>query len=68
MHVGDITTKVAKKPNSSFMIILEKDWLQYLGFTDKELDGDEIEIVFKAEISDHKKFAYIGFGKPGKRE
>lgn len=64
MHVGDVTTKAAKKPNNSFMIILEKDWLEYIGFTEKELAGNEIEIVFKAEISEHKKFPFIGFGKP----
>lgn len=63
MHVGDITTKIARKPNNSFMVILEKDWLEYLGFTEKELEGSEIEIVFKAELSEHKKFKYIGFGK-----
>lgn len=64
MHVGDVTTKAAKKPNNSFMIILEKDWLEYIGFTEKELSGNEIEIVFKAEISEHKHFPFIGFGKP----
>ena len=64
MHVEDVTTKPVKKNGSSFIVILEKDWLQYIGFTEKELDGNEIEIVFKAEISEHKKFPYIGFGKP----
>lgn len=65
MHVGDtITKKVNKSISGSFLVVLDRDWLQFCGFTEKELANGEIDIVFKAEVSEHKKIPYIGFGKP----
>jgi hypothetical protein len=43
---------------------LEKEWLEYLGYSQKEIDGDEIVVVFKAEISDRRKIPFIGLGRP----
>jgi hypothetical protein len=64
MNVGDIATvKLKLQSNGVYVKAIEKEWLKYLGFSDEEIEGGEIELVFKAEISDHKKFNYIGFGK-----
>ena len=68
MHVGDIATvKIKLQSNGVYVKAIEKEWLVYLGFSEKEIDSGEVELVFKAELSDHKKFKYIGFGKPEKR-
>lgn len=67
MNVNDITTKkVRSQTSGSFSPIFERDWLEYLGYTKDELASGEIEMVFKAEVSDHKKFRYIGVGRPKK--
>ena len=64
MHVGDIITKTVKKyDTSSFTLILERDWLEHMGFTEKELAGGEIDVVFKAEVSANRHIPYVGMGR-----
>ena len=64
MHFGDITTKAIKKPDGgSYLLIVELDWLEYVGFTVKELESGEINIVLKADKSEKHGHNYIGFGK-----
>ena len=68
MNVNDVQTKTIKSVTSgSFAPVLERDWLEYLGYTKEELASGEIKVVFKAEISEHKKFHYIGIGKPSNK-
>lgn len=68
MQIGDVKTITIKRsPSGSFLKILEKEWLDYLGYSQKEIEGDEIEVVFKAEVSEKKKIPYLGFGKPIKK-
>ena len=68
MKEGDITTIVVKRsPSGVFLKAIEKEWLQYLGFTDDELATDSVELVFKADVSGNKGIKYIGFGKPFKQ-
>jgi hypothetical protein len=65
MQIGDVKTITIKRsPSGSFLKILEKEWLEYLGYSQKEIDGDEIAVVFKAEISDRRKIPFIGLGRP----
>jgi hypothetical protein len=65
MRTGDIITFRAKRNASgSFQKILEKDWLLHVGFTEKELEADEIELVAKFEVSEHKHLPFIGIGRP----
>lgn len=66
MQVGDISTITIKKnpANGNFPKVIEREWLEFLGYSQKEIDGEEISLVFKAEVSDRKKLKFIGFGKP----
>lgn len=65
VNVNDVQTKTVKAQSSgSYSPVLERDWLEFLGYTKEELDSGEIIFVVKAEISEHKKFHYIGIGKP----
>jgi len=66
MREGDIQTIVIKKnkENGSFLKTFERDWLLYAGYTEKEMEQDEITIVLKADVSEHKKLRFLGFGKP----
>ena len=67
VNVNDVQTKTVKAVTSgSYAPVLERDWLEYLGYTEAELKSGEIQLVFKAEISDHKKFRFIGIGKPAR--
>lgn len=65
MHVGDVQTITLKKqPGGGFLKSWEYGWLEYIGYTVKELkELDEVTIVLKAEVSEHKKHKYIGFGR-----
>jgi len=69
MHEGDTQTISLRKntPNTSYIKVFEHDWLRYMGFTDKELEQDELLLVVKAEVSPTKKLKYLGFGKPIKK-
>ena len=66
MQEGDIQTITLKKnkEKGSFLKTFEMDWLVYAGYTEKELEQDEISIVLKADRSEHKKIKFLGFGKP----
>jgi len=66
MREGDIQTITIRKnkENGSFLKTFEREWLLYVGFSEKEVDADEITIVVKADRSEHKKLKFIGFGKP----
>lgn len=65
MHVGDTITKTVRKyDTSSYTLILERDWLEHMGFTPEEIASGEIDVVFKAEISANKHIPYIGMGRP----
>lgn len=67
METGDVRTiKIPKNSTGAFMKAIELEWLRYLGFSDKEIDGKEAEIVLviKADISDRKKLKFIGIGRP----
>lgn len=63
MYSGDITTKKTYKSGDSCVFIIEKDWLRYLGFSEKEIEKGDVELVFKAEQSEKHKQPFIGFGK-----
>lgn len=69
MESGDIQTFYIKRnSNGAFVKNFELDWLRFMGFTDKELATEEIEIklIAKAEVSENKKYPYLGIGR--KRE
>jgi len=69
MECGDITTITLNKQKggSSFLLVYKREWLEYNGYTEKELAEDEIQVVAKADISERKKFRFLGFGKPEKK-
>jgi hypothetical protein len=68
MREGDIQTiKITKNSQGAFIKVIEYEWLRYVGFTEKELEQDSLELVMKAEVSEHKKIPYVGMGKPIKK-
>ena len=69
MHEGDTITFALKKnsANGNFQKVFEQDWLRYMGFTEDDLQKDELLLVVKAEVSPTKKLKYLGFGKPIKK-
>ena len=55
MHSGDVITKVIKAEiGGSFTPVLQREWLKYIGFSDKELSSGLVELVFKADLIGHK--------------
>lgn len=62
MEEGDINTKKTWKVGGSCAIVLDKDWLLYLGVSEKEIETGEVELVFKA-VRNAKKQPSIEFGK-----
>lgn len=63
MELGDIQSKTTWKVGASCGIVLEKDWLMFLGFTEEEIETGQVALVFKAEQSEKHKHPFIGFGK-----
>ena len=65
MESGDIRTiRIPKNSAGAFIKTVEYEWLRYMGFSEKELEGDEIVLVVKADVSDRKKIKFIGIGRP----
>lgn len=65
MQKNDVTTIKLTRSSTrgSYLKAIEEDWLRYLGFSDKEIDSNEIELVFKADYSDKHKHPFIGIGR-----
>lgn len=63
MEIGDTQTITIKQHTAgSYLKSLEKDWLEFLGFTKGEIDSGEITLIVKAEIRD-KKIPFVSFAK-----
>lgn len=54
-----VSVSVKRVGRGSYLKALETDWLRHLGFSDKELEGGEIDLVFKAGRSDRQPIITI---------
>lgn len=63
MHKGDIRTMIKKKNGTSYVLTLEEEFLDYLGFSAEEIKSDEIMIILQADYSKKHKQPFIGIAK-----
>ncbi len=65
MERNDIQTITLTRKGKSGVYIkaIEVEWLRYLGFTDDEIDSDQIKLVIKADFAERRKVPFIGIGK-----
>jgi hypothetical protein len=64
MHVGDIQSfELKKHPSGSFIRVFTKEELRFLGFSEKDLDKDELPLVMQADFSKKYKQEFLGFAK-----
>lgn len=72
MDYGNILTVELTKRAGCFQKAFELDWLEYVGFDRDKLsalpEGATIKLVMKADVSEHKKLKFLGFGQPEKKK
>jgi hypothetical protein len=66
MRVDDVQTKKIIRSGTSYSKAIEQEWFEFMGYTQKELDADEIEVCFTASRSKKHEQNYIGMFKPRK--
>jgi hypothetical protein len=64
MQIGDVMTLKIKKDGTAYSKVLEIEWLKLLGYTDKEITSEEIEIRVMASHSKKHNQDYIALFKP----
>ena len=65
MERNDIQTITLTRKGKSGVYVkaIEVEWLRYLGFTDDEIESDQIKLVIKADFAERRKVPFIGIGK-----